>query len=126
MKILVASKRTQGQRTNDFYHLRDGEPVYLGFVCDRDLEDPDGGCGCGRSFSGFDSQVGGTTAEVVESPLDRAAFQTRLRESLTKGGYGELIDAATLRAFGEELLTLAEAFPVGTILERRGEEIVAR
>ena len=68
MKLLTATTETQGQRASDFAWCVPGEivsPVRL--VCDRDREEgPDGGCGCGRSFTGLSSSRGTTTAIVTD------------------------------------------------------------
>jgi hypothetical protein len=66
MKVLVATHKGQGLKKNDFCFCNDLEPITLGFVCDRDMRDPDGGCGCGRSFTGIDTRKGTTTAIVVD------------------------------------------------------------
>ena len=51
MKVLVGTKETQGQRSNDFSWAEDGELVMFGSECDR--EDVDGTCGCRRAMSGL-------------------------------------------------------------------------
>jgi hypothetical protein len=125
MQVIIASTRTQGERPGDFSFTTVGEPVYLGFICDRDRRDPDGGCGCGRSFSGLDSHLAGTTAEVVDLPLTRTAYRDRLAASLHAAGW-EPIAAPLVEGMADELLEIAAAHPVGTVLGRRGEEILPR
>jgi hypothetical protein len=126
MQILVATTETQGVRPNDFNYLESGEPVYLGFVCDRDRRDPDGGCGCGRSFAGLDSHRAGTTAQVVERELDLDAYRSLIARGLAEEGWTSLTEPAALADLTDELVRLAGAFPVGTVLERRGGRIGAR
>ena len=48
MKILTATRATQGQRASDFNCCIEGEVVtFVGVLRDTDRrEDPDGGCGC--------------------------------------------------------------------------------
>ena len=53
MKMLVATKETQGKRRNDFCWATEGELVRFAFQCDG--EAVDGRCGCRRSFCGLDS-----------------------------------------------------------------------
>lgn len=71
MRVLTATTRLQGSRPGDFCWTVDGELVYLGLVCQRDEDDPDGGCGCGRSFSGLNSHRATTTALVREVDFTR-------------------------------------------------------
>lgn len=73
MKVLTATHATQGQRTNDFDWCVDGELVMQPpFVCGTDLDNPDGGCGCGRSWAGLNSERATTTAIVADVPLSLA------------------------------------------------------
>ena len=64
MKLLTATRERQGEQDGDFCHAIEGELVLLGFVCAADEADPDGGCGCGRAFSGM-SSMRATTAALV-------------------------------------------------------------
>ena len=64
MKLLTATRERQGERDGDFCFAVEGELVLLGFVCATDQDDPDGGCGCGRAFSGMSSMRATTTALV--------------------------------------------------------------
>jgi hypothetical protein len=52
MMLLTATRKGQGERAGDFSFTVEGELVLVGPVCARDQADPDGGCGCGRAFSG--------------------------------------------------------------------------
>lgn len=49
MKVLVATSKGQGKRSNDFCWTEEGEYASIGFICRKDKENPDGGCGCGRA-----------------------------------------------------------------------------
>jgi hypothetical protein len=64
MRLLTATRLRQGGQDGDFCHAIEGELVLLGFVCATDEKDPDGGCGCGRAFSGMSSMRATTTAVV--------------------------------------------------------------
>ena len=81
-KILVSTKDTQGQRSNDFCYVPEGEPVRFGIICDRDKGRPDGGCGCARSLIGIYCGKGTTTFKVALSELTRAQI-IKMTRSLT-------------------------------------------
>ena len=76
MKLLTATHLRQGEQAGDFCHAIEGELVLLGFVCATDEKDPDGGCGCGRAFSGMSSMRATTTALVRD--LDVTVDDVRL------------------------------------------------
>jgi hypothetical protein len=125
MKILTASRTGQGTRANDYDWTIEGELVWIGFVCARDRADPDGGCGCGRGFSGLSSQRAGTTALVRNLPLTRDDVVAALAGYLEAAGYG-LYSPAELRPSVDELLDLADEWPVGTFVERRLDVVQPR
>ena len=122
MNILVASGRTQGERDNDFFWCVEGELVRFGVVCRTDRENPDGGCGCGRAFAGLNSHRATTTAEVRPTRLTRADVVEALRSSLEQQGW----DWRKAPEEADWLLALAASWPVGTVLERRLDEVRAR
>lgn len=122
MKLLVATRRGQGQRDNDFCHTVEGEVVYFGVVCDRDRADPDGGCGCGRAFIGLNSNAGTTTAEVRDVPLTREDVTEAVRSSLEQAGWN---DQAADKLV-DELIEFGQEWPVGTVVERRIDDIGPR
>jgi hypothetical protein len=123
MKTLVATSRTQGTRVNDYHHCTEGELVWIGLVCSRDQDDPDGGCGCGRAFGGLNSHRATTTAMVADLPgFSRADYVLALRSSLFDQGWPDSVaeDIADLQ------LSLAGAWPPGTVVERRLDDVRAR
>lgn len=129
MKVLVATKLTQGQRGNDFSHADEGE--LLGFTSECDGEPVDGKCGCRRAFSGLVTHRATTTAQVVERPeLDLAGYVKAMRASLASGGWTAHMSAkeadAWAREDATELARMAEAFPVGMIVEKRGAKVQER
>ena len=69
MKILVATKETQGFRDSDFSWAREGELVRFDSECDRDKNRIDGGCGCRRSMVGLETGRATTTFKVVEMDI---------------------------------------------------------
>ena len=73
MKIVVATKQTQGKRDNDFSFVREGEIVYPSWTCTSGSADDH--CGCRRCLTGVKHGKGTTTVKVVESPLSRAQYE---------------------------------------------------
>ncbi|WP_344678858.1 DUF7715 family protein [Saccharopolyspora taberi] len=123
----MATHRTQGQRSTDFAFARDGELVTLASVCDRDRGNPDGGCGCGRAFAGLRSHKATTTAIVVEMVMTRDDYLHRMRASARDAGFlqdGE--DPTDIDDQADELLDIAAGWPIGTVVERRGDLIQVR
>ncbi|PTR36652.1 hypothetical protein C8K38_12345 [Rhodococcus sp. OK611] len=123
MRGLVATARTQGQRDNDFDFCVEGELVWIGLVCARDEADPDGGCGCGRAFSGLNSHRATTTARVAElAGFTGDDYVEALRSGLAQAGWppnlaGELAG---------DMLAIAAHWPAGTVIERRLDRFQAR
>jgi hypothetical protein len=128
MKLLVATKQTQGQRTNDFCHAVEGEIVLPHLDCDH--EEVDGFCGCRRSWSGATSHKATTTMRVVNIPMSVNTFKGIIRKSLEAGGWLSIMtpdDAAqTISDCIDDIKTVSEAFDLGDIVERRGSNFVLR
>jgi hypothetical protein len=123
MKLLTATTVTQGYRDNDFDWCIEGELVHIGVVCERDSDDPDGGCGCGRAFAGLNSHRATTTAMVREIPgFTMADYVEAIRSSLEQQGY----DPSHAMHAAAELRTVVRGWPAGTIVERRLDAIVVR
>ena len=127
MKLLASTRRTQGDRANDFTWVPDGEYLIMGFVCDTDRGDPDGGCGCGRAFEGLTSLRSTTTAEVIEAPISHDEFVSAIMESKRRGGWGDMDD---FEVFCEDLARdvedAIEDIPVGTVIGRRIDTLYTR
>lgn len=127
LAVLVATVRTQGQRGNDFLACSPDELVDITSSCDRDRGNPDGGCGCCRAFTGLESRKATTTAEVVERAMTFADYVAAHHASLVRAG---LPDDARVRGWAEEaardMARIAADFPVGTVVERRGDQILER
>jgi hypothetical protein len=121
MKVLVATRRTQGLRPDDYCWTIDGELVLAGALIE--CASP-ATCGCGRGFPGLVSSRATTTAIVVERPeIDMPVLSSAIRDSLGRQGYlyglahheaDALVDAECAR-----LTAITRAWPVGTVLERR-------
>jgi len=125
MRVLVATKAGQGKRKTDFCWADEGELVNFGFECDG--ETVDGSCGCRRSMSGFETFKATTTFKVEDRNITREDFIRALVQSLKKAGWLTIANNEKLvRDTVAELLTLAKSFPVGKVLERRGDKIQVR
>lgn len=127
MKILVATKRTQGQRDNDFCFCEEGEPVRRGTLCSTGFADDD--CGCRRSLVGVRSSKATTTAVVEERGCSVEELAADIDAALDREGWfrGEpgLRRSAALaeaRRMGE----IAARFPAGAVIEYRGGVASAR
>lgn len=116
MRLPVA---TTDPTPRGFSWTTDGELVMMGFICDRDLADPDMGCGCGRSFAGLDSHKGTTRAVVQETSVsDLSALRAVVVDSLSKGGW-DTADEEWVAEVCAEMVEIGELFPEGTVLGRR-------
>lgn len=121
IKVLVATRKTQGQRANDFCFVPEGEIVTFAFECDD--EGPDGSCGCMRSMSGMLARKGTTTMEVQERQITQDELQAMIIKHLQEGGWGKIIGknlAWTAKSDARELIRIAGQFTPGTIIEKRG------
>jgi len=125
MKLLTATATSQGTRDNDFSWTIDGELVLIGIVCARDQADPDGGCGCGRAFSGLSSHRATTTARVLDLPLTREDVSKAIAGYYESAGYG-VFEPSELDDEIDEMLRVASAWDIGTIVERRLDRLQAR
>lgn len=131
MRVLRATTATNGDVAGDYMAGTPGELVYLGLVCATDRNDPDGGCGCGRGFSGLSSARATTTAVVAEVSLSPADVREAYRSGLTAQGWiDERMSEADVTAFLDEVVGVATAiaqhFRPGTVLGRRLEQVVSR
>ena len=120
MKIIVATKETQGQRGDDFNFADEGEIVLVA-DCDHLHE----GCGCERSMVGVHSGKGTTTMMVVEADMTREQFVEQIRAA--NKDYAELgLSDEIAAAEADALLKLAAEFPTGVVIERDGEDFNQR
>jgi hypothetical protein len=126
MKVLVATKKTQGFRNNDFSWTDEGE--YLGFSFECDGATADDACGCARSFSGLGTHKATTTAIVEDKTgISENTFIGIYRLSMVRAGFvapGE--NAPWVRDHVRSILEIASRYAVGTIVEKRGESIGTR
>lgn len=130
IKTLVSTKETQGQRDNDFCFTYDGELLYFGTVCDEDMDNPDGSCGCSRSMVGFDTLKSTTTMRVENVDMTEEEYLRKYLDTLKKGGWirGE-ISEADMEDYTKEIeriLDIARDFEVGSVLEFRADHFNKR
>lgn len=119
MKVLVSTNISQGQRKSDFCFVSEGEIVCYGFECSLDDKNIDDSCGCKRSLVGINSRTGTTTFKVAEWCGTEEEWEKKVEESFYLSGWERAIDCT-------ELLKIADKYPVGTILEKRGDIIQHR
>lgn len=126
MKVLVATKKTQGFRTNDFCFTEENE--FLGFSFECDGATVDDACGCARSFSGLATHKATTTAIVQDMKgITENTFIGVYRLSMVRASLvppGE--DAPWVHERARAILEVASRYAVGTIVEKRGESIGRR
>jgi len=131
MKLLTATHERQGEQSGDFCHATEGELVLAGFVCATDQLDPDGGCGCGRAFSGMSSLRATTTALVRDLDLTPDDVRLAVEGYYVAAGMGpEVIGPEEFAAaVAEELdimVRIAAAVPAGAVVGRRLDNLVWR
>ena len=124
MKILVATSAGQGLRQSDFNTATDGTPVRFADECDRDRDRIDGRCGCRRAFATLTDGQATTTARIAETDMARDDYVTALTSSY--GSLAEYAEPGEMDEEANELLRIAEAFPIGTVVEKRGNQIKTR
>jgi hypothetical protein len=127
LTVFVATTRTQGHRDNDFAHIDGPELVDLAMTCDRDRGNPDGGCGCARAFTRLDSRRGTTTAEVAVRDLTFVQYRNVFHRSLLVAGFADDPDLRReAEQAADEMARIAADWPVGTVVERRGDSLAVR
>lgn len=122
MRLLVATEETQGSRLNDFCFCEEGEFVSFAFECTR--EAVDGPCGCKRSLSGVTTHMATTTVRVTDQEqMTLPALADLLASTLVAQGWFKSKAKAMSQASKDAamLAEVASGFPVGSVLERRGD-----
>lgn len=117
MKILTATVQTQGEHPGDFDWCHEGELVKPPeVICNRDANDPNGGCGCGRSWSGLHSRRATTTAQVsLRSSFSLDDYTDAIFYSVEQWG----LDKYQAAQIAVHLAEVADSFPVGTVVGHR-------
>jgi len=128
MKLLTATNETQRQRPDDFMWCTEGEIVKFGMECDG--EEVDGKCGCRRSMVGVQCNKATTTMKVIHVEMTCEELTNALRDNYKEGGWYNLMGAESaeksIRIEVEDLIRLSESFPVGSIVEKRGDKFQVR
>jgi hypothetical protein len=127
MKVFTATDQTQGQRPGDYHWCIPGELVLPPtMICDSDANDPDGGRGCGRGWSGANSHKATTTVVVTDvAGLNLGDYSEAFRSSLEQSGWGDAL-ADDAQAQAEHLAALAASYPIGTVFGHRLGELYVR
>ena len=127
MKVFVATSITQGKLKSDFTDCVEGELVWMLEACPESRRDPDGECGCGRSFDGMNSHGSTTTALVRDIPdLSIADYTEALRASFDAQGWCSCCTSRNLDDVVTELVDLADEWPEGAVIERRLDRLGVR
>jgi hypothetical protein len=131
MKLLTATREGQGERKGDFCYATEGELVLLGFVCATDQADPDGGCGCGRAFSGMSSLKATTTALVRDLELSLDDVRLAVEGHYAAAGLGSAVlgeeqFAELVSETVDETVGFGRWWPEGTVVGRRLDHVVRR
>jgi hypothetical protein len=131
MKLLTATRERQGERDGDFCHAIEGELVLLGLVCATDERNPDGGCGCGRAFSGMSSMRATTTALVRDLDISFDDARLAVEGHYLSSGLGpDLIGGLQFEELVAdtliEMAEIAESLPVGAVVGRRLDQLIWR
>ena len=128
MKILIATKATQGKRSNDFSFAITGEPVmFPSMECDG--EAVEGHCGCRRAMAGLESGRATTTVKVVERDLTPRQLELIVRKAWQRGGWAKLMGEKIekyARDEAHELIRAAKAMKLQGVYGRRGGEMEFR
>jgi hypothetical protein len=114
MKVLVATSRTQGARTTDFFDGIDGELVWIPVPCERGELLGAAGTRCARCFLGLGSNAGTTTAMVRDVAwLTMPLYADALRPVFLQGVPEEVVWELAC-----DLSGFASRWRTGTVLER--------
>ena len=124
MRVLVATAATQGRTPDDLCGTVEGELVRLPMA----FPGHPAGADRPKGFVGMSSHAFTTTVKVDRRPeLDELVLATLFEEDWRDRGLA--VGSELRRLVGTEvvrLLQVADAFPVGTVLERHGTSVRAR
>lgn len=127
MKVLVATRATQGLCTTDQADCVEGELVWMKDPCEMGTHDPDGMCACGRTFFGMSSDKETTSALVRELPgLTQRSYESAMRATFDAHGWCSTCPSVQFRQHVARMARLAAALPAGTIVGRRLDSLVVR
>lgn len=127
MLVLVATNELQGTADGDYACTVEGElvtPVVA--ECASPAR-----CGCNVGFPGLASSKAITTALVVDLPhISEAELREVIEDSLERDGWFDIVGAACRHELVDEHLeciaAVCAAFPVGTVVGRKGTQVFSR
>jgi hypothetical protein len=122
MRVLVATRQTQGERDDDFSETIEGELVFDAGPCDESFRRETWDCTCSIGFCGLASGEFTTTAVVADLKVAPREFERLFREGL--GPEGICADCAKDMAQSARMFALR--WPVGTVIERQQFDIRPR
>lgn len=122
MKLLTATRITQGVRQTDYSWTTEGELVFVQEIS-SDCDDlPGVDTGVSRGFAGLSSHRATTTALVRDLPLTRQDVREALRGYLEATGFAGTMTADELEAVLDEevdaMIRIGGHWPVGAVVER--------
>lgn len=123
MRMLVATRRGQGDHPGDYCFTAEGEPVtpLLPACTLPEL------CGCVRGFDGLESDRATTTALVADrTDLTPDQLMILLVEAVER--WRNVAEPPSVPAAidqFDEIRRVADSFPVGTVLRRNGQYVAA-
>ncbi len=128
MNILIATKTTQGKRSNDFSHAVEEELVMIPTL-ECDGESVDGQCGCRRAMVGLESGRATTTVKVIERDFTPRQLELMIRKAWQQFGWAQLMGTKVekyARDEAHELIRTAKAMKLQGVYGRRGAEMEFR
>jgi hypothetical protein len=116
MRLLIATARTQGYRSDDYFTAREGELVWVPEPCPGAIPYPGAPlCACSYSFGGVESGGATTSALIVESDLSRR----ELVRAFVTGSSSNEWSASRPGECVDQMLAAAGRWPTGTVIGRR-------
>lgn len=125
MHLMVATRRTQGQRDDDYARTADGELAFLP-ILECDWGDPASYNRGARYFIGLDSGKETTTAEIVDREVRPGDIVDYVDERLATVGWTATVRRREAQRLASEMLGIAALYPPGTVVEKRGSQIRPR
>ena len=125
MHLLISTTQKQGKRKNDFCFVPEDEILIFASECDG--ETIDGSCGCRRAMTGIDCGKGTTTMKCADVDITAIALQQKIAQRYIDAWHLDPIKALDISiSDAAELIKLASAFPVNSVIEKRGNKFIER
>lgn len=126
MKVLTATRDTQGHVEGDYAFTVEGELVTpLAVECSAGPS-----CGCDRGFPGLASSRATSTAKVVDlRHITTERLRQAVRDSVQRDGWAQCLSPWELEAMVEDhvlsIRKVCRSFPAGAVVRRRGLHVFA-